>query len=78
MDLAPLIPVVAIIAYAAIKIARLRGAGPESPSADVPGRLDALERDVQALQQELGAAQERLDFAERLLSKTRDERRIGG
>lgn len=77
MDLAPLIPVVAIIAYAAIKIARLRATRPELPSTEVTGRLEALERDVQGLQQELAETQERLDFAERLLSKAREERRIG-
>jgi Zn-dependent protease with chaperone function len=71
MDLAPLIPVVAIIAYAAIKIARLRPARSDTLSADVASRLEALERTVQGLQQELAETQERLDFAERLLSKAR-------
>jgi hypothetical protein len=32
---------------------------------------------MQGLQEELAETQERLDFAERLLSKARDERRIG-
>jgi len=77
MDLTPLIPVVAIIAFAAVKIARLRATRPESPSADVTARLEALERSVLGLQQELAETQERLDFAERLLSKAREERRIG-
>ena len=77
MDLTPLIPVVAIIALAAVKIARMRVPRPESPSADVRARLEALERSVQGLRQELAETQERLDFAERLLSKARDERRIG-
>lgn len=75
--LAPLIPVVAIIAYAAVKIARLRSTRPESLSADVSARLEALERGFQGLEEELGETQERLDFAERLLSKAREERRIG-
>jgi predicted nucleic acid-binding Zn-ribbon protein len=74
--LAPLIPVVAIIAFAAVKITRLRATRPESLSADVPARLEALEHDVQGLQQELAEAQERIDFAERLLTKAREERRI--
>jgi predicted nucleic acid-binding Zn-ribbon protein len=76
--LAPLIPIVAIIAIAAVKIARVRASRPELPSADVTARLDALERDVHGLGEELAEAQERLDFAERLLSKARDERQIGG
>jgi predicted nucleic acid-binding Zn-ribbon protein len=77
MDFTPLIPVVAILAFAAIKIARLRATRPESVPADVTARLEALERGIQGLQAELAETQERLDFAERLLSKAREERRIG-
>jgi predicted nucleic acid-binding Zn-ribbon protein len=72
--LVPLIPIVAIIAVAAVKIARLRAAPPEAPSAEVSARLEAVERSVQGLEQELAETQERLDFAERLLGKARDER----
>ena len=68
---------VGIPALTMVKLARLRAARQESPSADVAFRLEALEREVQGLQQELAETQERLDFAERLLSKARDERRIG-
>ena len=77
MDLTPLIPVVAIIAFAVVKIARLRVTHPESQSPDVTARLEALESDVQGLQHELAETQERVDFAERLLSKARDERQLG-
>jgi hypothetical protein len=76
--LGPLIPVVAIIAFAAVKIARIKSPPGGTAPADVTGRLEALEQRVDGLQQELGEAQERLDFAERLLSQARDERRIGG
>jgi hypothetical protein len=76
--LAPLIPVVAIIAFAAVKIARLRAGRPESLPADVTARLEDLERGVQAIHDELAETQERLDFAERLLSSAREERRIEG
>jgi hypothetical protein len=75
--LLPLIPIVAIIAVAAVKIARLRATRPESPSIDVTARFEALEGVVQDLQHDLAETQERLDFAERLLSKAREERRIG-
>jgi predicted nucleic acid-binding Zn-ribbon protein len=78
MDLAPLIPVVAILAYAAIKIAGLRAHRPEAVSTELPERLEALERTVQGIQQELAETQERLDFTERVLSQAREERRIGG
>lgn len=75
--LAPLIPIVAIIAFAAVKIARLRATRPESLPADVTARLEALEHGFEGLQQELAETQERLDFAERILSKEREGRRIG-
>lgn len=70
MELLLLIPVVAITALVATKIARRRANRPESPSAEVIARLEALER-------ELAETQERLDFAERMLTKAREERRIG-
>ncbi len=75
--LVPLIPIVAIVAIAAVKIARVRATRPESLSTDVTARFEALERVVQDLQHELTETQERLDFAERLLGKAREERRIG-
>jgi uncharacterized protein YceH (UPF0502 family) len=70
MELLLLIPVVAITAFVAVRITRLRARRSESPSADVTARLETLER-------ELAETQERLDFAERLLTKAREERRIG-
>ena len=76
--LAALLIFVGIPAFTVIKIARLRASRLQSPSADVTARLEAVERDVQDLQHELAETQERLDFAERLLSKAREERRIGG
>jgi hypothetical protein len=76
--LAPLIPVAAIIAFTVIKLARIRASRPESLSGDVMARLEALEQGVHGLEQDLADTQERLDFAERLLSQAREERRIGG
>jgi hypothetical protein len=78
MDLAPLIPVVAIIAFAAVKIARMWTPRSGSASADVLARVEALERTLQGIEQELAETQERLDFTERVLSQAREERRIGG
>ena len=66
-----------IPAVTVLRIARLRAARQASPSAEVTGRLETLEQDVQSLRQELAETQERLDFAERLLSKAREERHIG-
>jgi hypothetical protein len=68
---------VGIVAGVVIKIVRLRAARSGLPSADVSARLEALEGDVQRLEQELAETQERLDFAERVLGKAREERRIG-
>jgi hypothetical protein len=76
--LAPLIPIVAIIAFAAVRIARIRATRPELPSADLTARLEVLEHGLEGVQQELAETQERLDFAERLLTKAREERQIGG
>jgi len=78
MDLTPLIPVVAIIAFAAIRLARIRAGSPSaSLSADVTARLDDLENNVHRLEEDLAETQERLDFAERLLSKAREGRQLG-
>ena len=55
----------------------MRAARVQSPSIDVTERLEAVEHRVEDLQQELAETQERLDFAERLLSKGREERGIG-
>lgn len=76
MDLAPLIPVVAILAWAAIKIARITATRPAAP--EITDRVEELERVVHGLQHELSETQERLDFAERLLAKGREDRRVGG
>ena len=76
--LGPLVPIAAIIAFAAVKIANLRTSAPASLPADVTARLEALEQRLDGLQQDLSETHERLDFAERLLSQARDERRIGG
>ena len=77
MELLLLIPIVAITAYVSAKIARGRVSRADSQSGDLIARLEALERGYESLQQELAATQERLDFAERLLTKAREERRIG-
>jgi hypothetical protein len=75
--LAPLIPITAIIAFAAVRIARLRVTRPEPQAADLTARLEALETGLQGVLQELAETQERLDFTERILTKAREERQIG-
>lgn len=75
--LGALLIVVGIPAATVITVARLRAARPQSPSPDVTARLETLEQSVQDVQQELAETQERLDFAERLLNKAREEPRLG-
>jgi len=76
--LVALLSTVGIVAFTVVKVARLFATRRESPSPDVTARLEELERSVQSLQQELAETQERLDFAERLLSTSREAPRIGG
>ncbi len=73
-----LLSTVGIAAFTIIKVARVFANRSRSVPDDVTGRLEELERALQNVQQELAETQERLDFAERLLSATREERRIGG
>ncbi len=68
---------IGIGAFTIIKVARLF-ANRRSLADDIGDRLQELERGLQSVQQELTEVHERLDFAERLLSATREERRIGG
>jgi predicted nucleic acid-binding Zn-ribbon protein len=70
--LTALLILVGIPALTILRIARLRANRLQSPSADVTERLEAVEQRVEDLQRELGETQERLDFAERLLSKARE------
>jgi hypothetical protein len=69
--------VVGTAAFTIVKVVRLWTTRRDSPSADVAERLEALERTVESLQQEHAETQERLDFAERLLTKAREERQLG-
>lgn len=68
---------VVVVAVTIVKILRLRAARPTSLPADVTERIESLEQSIQNLQHDLVETQERLDFAERLLTKAREERHIG-
>ena len=65
-----LIPIVAIGAWAWVRTTKLklgaRGSGMDSEANE---RLQALEQEVGLLRHELSEAQERVDFAERLLAQ---------
>lgn len=72
-----LLIVVGIPAFTILRIMSMRAARVQSPSVDVTERLEAVEHRIEDLQRELADTHERLDFAERLLSKGREERGIG-
>lgn len=75
--LVALLSTLGIGAFTVVRVARLFATRRETLSPDVTERIEDLERGVQGLQQELAETQERLDFAERLLSTVREDRRIG-
>src|SRR2546428_14063363 len=75
--LVALVTVVGTAAVTIVKVARLWTGRPESPSADVTARLEALERGVRDLQQEQADTKERLGFAGGFLRKAGGERRVG-
>jgi hypothetical protein len=52
---------------------RLRG---RREGTELPARLEALELEADTLRQELNEAQERLDFAERVLAQGAETRRL--
>jgi peptidoglycan hydrolase CwlO-like protein len=77
--LTALLSVLGIGAITVITVTRLITARKASSlPPDVDARLHDLEQGMQNIQQELAETQERLDFAERLLSAERDKKRIGG
>lgn len=64
------IPIVAILAGSAVKIAKMFA--PQNVAGDLAAKVDGLEQEIITLRQELSEAHERLDFAERLLAKPAD------
>ena len=68
------IPVVAIVMTNLVKMQKLKADASRGSlsNPETEARMAALEDEVAALRQELGEAQERLDFTERLLSKGKD------
>lgn len=66
------IPVLAILFNGLTKLARIKAESQQGLSGEALDRIQELEGDVQDLRQQLSEAQERLDFAERLLAKPKD------
>ena len=64
-------------AFTILKVVKMWTARRELPPGDLSERVEALERSLESLQQEQAETHERLDFAERLLAKSREERQLG-
>lgn len=64
-------------AFTILKVVKMWTARRELPPGDLAERVEALERSLESLQQEQAETHERLDFAERLLAKSREERQLG-
>lgn len=73
-----LLSTLGIAAFTVITVTRLFTHRPKALSGEALERLDELEQALQGVQRELAETQERLDFAERLIATTREERRLGG
>ena len=71
-----LLSTVGIAAVTVIRVVRLIANRPRALPDDMLERVEELERGLQNVQQDLAEAQERLDFAERLLSAAREDRRV--
>ena len=75
--LVALLTVVGTAAFTILTVVKMWTARRELPPGDLAERVESLERSLETLQREQAETQERLDFAERLLSKSRGERQLG-
>jgi hypothetical protein len=72
-----MIPVSAIVMGGLVMIAKyLTQSRRQGSSEAVESRLEALEHELTSVRGELAETQERLDFAERLLSQSREDKRL--
>jgi hypothetical protein len=69
--LVALLSTVGIVAFTIIKVVRLIAHRPRALPDDLAERVEELEQGLQNVQNDLAEAQERIDFAERLLAKQR-------
>ena len=67
-----LLTTVGTAAFTIIRVARVIANRHQPVPDDLMGRVEELEQGLQNVQQELAEAQERLDFAERLLKAPRE------
>ena len=74
--LALLIPVIALAIGFVVILKMPRRAFGHRSDPQLEDRVEALEHDLGTVRQELTEAQERLDFAERLLARTEEARQL--
>ena len=72
--LGALIPIVAILAFAGIRVARILTSRQPARDPDTANRLAALEEEMATVRRQLEEAYERLDFTERLLAQQHTDR----
>ncbi len=76
MELGPLVPIAFIVALASVKIAKIYAPSArrdDGAGAEALAQVEDLRHELAAVRAELAETQERLDFAERLLVRPRDE-----
>jgi hypothetical protein len=78
----PIIPIsfiviAAIVMAGLVKISRQWRPGVQPQSAALERRLEAVEQELAALHQGLSETQERLDFAERIMAQPPESKRLG-
>ena len=56
---------------------RIRGKGQGDVRAELADHKEALEQELEAVRRDVAELAERVDFAERLLAKQREDQRIG-
>ncbi len=74
--LALLIPVLALATGLIVVLKMPRKLFTRSAAPELEVRVQALQEELGALRRELGEANERLDFAERLLARAEEARRV--
>lgn len=72
--LGALIPIVAILAFAGIRIARIVTSRTLTRDPETANRLASLEEEMATVRHQLEEANERLDFTERLLAQQHTDR----
>jgi hypothetical protein len=70
--LVALLSTVGIAAFTVIRVAKVIASRGQTPAGEMSERLEDLEGTVADLQRELSDAQQRLDFAERLLASVKE------